>query len=227
MGQDEGKKRGQLKRRDLLKVMSTVPAALLPAGSLAAAQAKAGAKPHAAKAATSAHTTYQRQILDEHEWKTVSVLSDWIIPADEKSGSATQAGVPEFIDDWLAFKRGMLLAEIRGGLTWLDMECHRQFGHAFVDCSKEQQKQMLDRIAYPKKAAPDDAPAVAFFNSLRSLVVSGFYSSEMGVKDLPYLGNQMVAEWTGCPGEVLSKVEENARREHVDVATSLGGKTKG
>ena len=131
---------------------------------------------------------------------------DLIIPADERSGSATQAGVPEFIDDWLDFRGGHLLAEIRGGLTWLDMECNRRFNHDFADCADAERKQILDRIAYPDKAAPEDASAVAFFNQLRGLVVSGFFSSEMGVKDLPYLGNTMVAEWKGCPPEALKKL---------------------
>jgi hypothetical protein len=151
-------------------------------------------------------STYKRQALNDHEWKTIQVLSDLIIPADDRSGSATQAGVPEFMDDWLAFKGGKLLAEIRGGLTWLDMECNRLFRHDFLDCSAAQQKEVLDRIAYPRTAAPEDANAVAFFNELRSLVVSGFFSSKMGIQDLPYLGNTMVADWQGCPPEVLAKL---------------------
>ena len=134
------------------------------------------------------------------------MLSDIIIPADDRSGSATQAGVPEFIDDWLDFRGGAQLTAIRGGLTWLDVECNRQFAHDFVDCSEAQQKQILDRIAYPKTAAPEDGAGVAFFNHLRGLVVSGFFSSKMGVKDLPYLGNQMLSSWEGCPASVLAKL---------------------
>lgn len=149
---------------------------------------------------------YKRKILDGQEWKTICVLSDLIIPADERTGSATQAGVPEFIDAWLDLRGGDLLAQIRGGLTWLDMECNRLFNHNFADCSDAQRKQILDRIAYPAKAAPQDTHAVAFFNHLRDLVVSGFFSSKMGVKDLPYLGNTMVADWEGCPPEVLAKL---------------------
>ena len=206
MADEQNKTRqGSLKRRDLLKAIAAVPAAaLVPLMPAAATQAE---KPPAAgaSAAGRAAGTYQRKVLNDHEWKTVSVLSDWIIPADERSGSATQAGVPEFIDDWLDFKRGELLAEIRGGLTWLDLECNRLFNHDFVDCLAERQKQILDRIAYPKKALPEDANAVAFFNELRDLVVSGFFSSKMGVKDLPYLGNTMVADWQGCPSEVTAK----------------------
>ncbi len=197
---------GGLNRRDLLKVIgAAVPGALMgPAG--VAAESMKMPKPSGAAAAEGQATAFKLQVLTEHEWKTVRLLSDLILPADDRSGSASQAGVPEFIDDWLALRGGNLLAEIRGGLTWLDLECNRLFQHDFADCSAEQHKQVLDRIAYPKKAAPQDSNAVAFFNQLRDLVVNGFYTSKEGIKDLPYLGNQMVAEWNGCPPEVLAKL---------------------
>ncbi len=198
------KQGGFLKRRDLLKLITAVPAAALVRET--PARAEQAMKMPKASAGEQAGAGYQRKILNEPEWKTVHALSDLIIPADERSGSATQAGVPEFIDDWLDFRGGTLLAEIRGGLVWLDMECNRKFKRDFVDCSAPQQKQILDRIAYPQKAAPEDAAGVVFFNRMRDLVVSGFFSSKMGVKDLPYLGNQMLAEWNGCPPEVLAKL---------------------
>ena len=196
--------RAVLKRRDLLKAMTAVPAALAPLASASAMSATTVPKSTTGEAAAS--SAYQPKALNEHEWKTVRVLSDIIIPADDRSGSATEAGVPEFIDDWLDFRGGGQLTAIRGGLTWLDMECNRQFAHDFVDCSEAQQKQILDRIAYPKTAAPEDGAGVAFFNHLRGLVVSGFFSSKMGVKDLPYLGNQMLSSWEGCPASVLAKL---------------------
>jgi hypothetical protein len=212
-------KKSQIKRRDMLKVLGAAPAAALV--TIRSAQAEPmpamPGMPAATQAAPAAGP-YKLQYLTEHEYKTVAVLSDWIIPADEKSGSATQAGVPEFIDDWLEFKKTVpsmsqdgerysystLAEEIRGGLTWLDIECNRQFGNDFVDCSKAQQQQMLDRIAYPKRAARHDATGVRFFNHLRDLVVGGFFSSKMGVQDLQYMGNTMVAEWKGCPDNVLA-----------------------
>lgn len=196
-----------MRRREWLKAMTAVPAAALVSGSATTAAEPAASKVTAG--GEQAAGNYQRKVLSEHEWKTIRVLSDLIIPADERSGSATQAGVPEFIDDWLDFQGGTLLAEIRGGLTWLDMECNRRFSHDFTECSEAQQRQILDRIAYPKKAAPEDANAVAFFNRLRGLVVSGFFSSKMGIEDLPYVGNTMVAEWIGCPPEVLAKLGLN------------------
>lgn len=200
MANDDNKK-GELKRRDMLKVIAAAPAAAM----LPSAVAYAG-MPAAGQAAQAHNSEYKPKVFNPQEWKTIHVLSDLIIPADERSGSATQAGVPEFIDDWLDFKGGILKAQVLGGLTWLDMECNRQFNHDFVDCTAAQQKQILDRIAYPAKAAPEDANAAGFFNHMRDLVVSGFFSSKTGVKDLPYLGNKMLTEWDGCPAEVLKKL---------------------
>jgi hypothetical protein len=210
----KGEKKKRRQRRALLKALTAIPAAVLVPISPAEA-AKPGLLPNNASAGSSPATAavYPRKVLNDHEWKTISVLSDLLIPADERTGSATQAGVPEFIDDWLDLRRDTLLAEIRGGLTWLDIECNRLFNHDFADCSETQQRQILGHIAYPAKAAPQDANAVAFFNHLRDLVVSGFFSSKMGVKDLPYLGNTMVADWKGCPPEVLAKLGLKAEGE--------------
>jgi hypothetical protein len=205
-GEEKQVRTNSLGRRALLKTLTAVPAAALVQLPPAKAAGHHGLPAHAPDSSPAATAAYKRKVLNDHEWTTVRVLSDLIIPADERSGGATEAGVPEFIDDWLDFNRGTLLAEIRGGLTWLDMQSNRLFNHDFVDCSGTRQKQILDRIAYPPKAAPQDANAVVFFNHLRDLVVSGFFSSKMGVKDLPYLGNTMVADWEGCPPEVLTKL---------------------
>jgi gluconate 2-dehydrogenase gamma chain len=202
MRNGENKRR---QRRALLKALTAVPAAALVPLSSKGAEAR-GLLPGALDSSSPAPATHEHRVLNDHEWNTICVLSDLIIPADERTGSATQAGVPEFIDAWLDLWRETLLAEIRGGLTWLDIECNRLFNRDFAACLETQQKQILDRIAYPAKASLEDANAVAFFNHLRDLVVSAFFSSKMGVKDLPYLGNIMVADWEGCPPEVLSKL---------------------
>jgi hypothetical protein len=214
MSEKETGKRN-IKRRDILKVISAVPAAaLVPLETFAAAVVKPGAGSAAGQAASG----YQRKVFNNHEWETIKVLSDLIIPADERSSGANEAGVPEFIDDWLNFEGGRLKAEILGGLTWLDVECNRKFGHAFISCTAAQKRKILDRIAYPDKALPDDMNYVVFFNHLRDLVVGGFFSSKEGVKDLPYLGNKVVAEWKGCPPNVLAQLEENLKSKHVGLS---------
>jgi Gluconate 2-dehydrogenase subunit 3 len=198
------KPNNRFQRREILKLMTAFPGAAAVAMSpFATRLAKAIPAPAASEGIPA---VYKPKVLDAHEWNTVRVLCDLIIPADQRSGSAGQCGVPEFIDDWLDFTRGGLLTQIRGGLAWLDMESHRSFGRDFVDCDSAQQGKLLDRIAYPEKASPEDSGAVAFFNHFRDLVVAGFFTSEAGIRDLPYLGNEPQAEWDGCPSEVLARL---------------------
>ena len=194
----------RFERRDILKLMTSMPAAALVSMAPFASGVANAAPPQAATGNVAAAS--QPKALNPHEWRTLRILSDLILPADDRSGSATEVGVPEFIDSWLDLKRGTLLDEIRGGLTWLDMQCNRSFHYNFADCPTARQKQVLDRIAYPAKAAPEDASAVAFFNTLRDLVVSGFYTSKAGIRDLPYIGNQPQKKWDGCPSNVLAKL---------------------
>jgi len=181
--------------------------------TIASAPALAAATATEAAAQTAAKAPYRRKVFDDHQWHTVEVLCDLIIPADERSVSATKAGVPEFIDDWIDFRKredgtDMLASQIMGGLSWLDQESHRQFGKDFAAAAVAQQKQLLDRIAWPAKAAAEDHHWVAFFNRFRDLTVSGFFSSEAGVADLPYLGNKAVGEWKGCDPAVWAIIEK-------------------
>jgi len=203
-------------RRDLFHIIGSVPAiAAVTAGS---AMAQHEGHMHAAMAqeGSKAQGPYKRQTFDDRQWKTVRVLCDLIIPADDKSGSATQAGVPEFLDDWIAFRtvedgNENLQAEIFGGLMWIDRESRNLFQNGFADASADQQKQILDRIAYPERAAKEDRAWAAFFSQFRSLTVSGFYSSKVGVADLPYLGNVAVEEWKGCDPKVWAIIEDRMK----------------
>jgi hypothetical protein len=190
-------------RRDIFQIIGSVPAIAALTGNAQAAAAATG-------------VPYKRQTFDDRQWRTIHVLCDLIIPADERSGSATQAGVPEFLDDWIAFRTEQegtqdLRAEILGGIMWLDHESRELFEKDFADASAEQQKQILDRIAYPHRASKDDQPGASFFSELRSLVVAGFFSSKAGVADLPYLGNVAVTEWKGCDPKVWAIIEDRMK----------------
>lgn len=159
---------------------------------------------------------YIRKVFNEAQWQTVSVLCDLIIPADDQSGSATQAGVPEFIDDWIHFRQQQdgtdaLMAQVFGGIMWLDSESHRLFDVSFTNAALAQQQQILDRIAWPDRVTQLDRRWMLFFSEFRDLTVSGFYSSKMGVADLPYLGNRMVAKWSGCSEEIWQVIEQRRR----------------
>lgn len=138
-----------------------------------------------------------------HEMATITVLSDIIIPKDNISGSASDAKVPEFIEFIVKDIPDHQLP-MRGGLKWLDLHCFNRFEKAFIDASPDQQIAIVDEIAYPKKAKPEVQAGVAFFNRMRSLTASGFYTSEMGIKDIGYVGN-VPNQWTGVPAEVLKQ----------------------
>lgn len=209
----------RVSRRDLFQI----------AGSAAAAAGVAAGQTHDAHApaVTAPKAPYQRKLFDEHQWRTVRVLCDLIIPADERSGSATQAGVPEFIDDWLDFRKredgsDVGAAQIQGGLAWLDQESNQLFGQDFATAAVAQQKQILDRIAWPNRAAAPDRRGARFFSRFRDLTVSGFFSSKMGIADLPYLGNRPVAQWKGCDPAVWAKIEERMKNGY----QGLGGEVE-
>jgi hypothetical protein len=140
--------------------------------------------------------------------ETVRVLVDVIIPRDERSGSATDAKVPEFMDFMMADRdtKPEGRSAMRDGLAWIDRENRRRFSRSFVQSSDRQRAALLDAIAWPARARPEMQPGVIFFNSFRDLTASGFWSSEMGVKDLQYQGNAVVPEWRGCPEAALRKI---------------------
>ena len=146
-------------------------------------------------------TSYK--FFNDHEMATIAVLADIIIPRDEVSGSATDAKVPDFIE-FMVKDKPELQTPMRGGLRWLDLQMARQHGKAFKDCTAQQQIAMVDAIAYPQKAKPEMKQGVSFFNLMRNLTASGFYTSEMGIKDVGYAGNKP-NQWNGVPNEVLKQ----------------------
>jgi hypothetical protein len=138
-----------------------------------------------------------------HEMATITILADIIIPKDEVSGSASEAGVPAFIE-FIVKDMPQHQTPMRGGLKWLDLECFERYQKAFSDCDDKQKLEMIDEIAYPEKAKPEMKQGVAFFNLMRNLTATGFYTSEIGVKDVGYLGNRP-NQWTGVPDDVLKQ----------------------
>jgi len=150
---------------------------------------------------------FKPKFFTAHEYATVSILVDLVIPRDERSGSATDAGVPQFMDFIMTDGTEQRRLAMRGGLAWLDREARNRFSvRDFRRLTNDQRKQILDDIAWPRRAKPEHSHGVAFFNSFRDLTASGFWSSQIGVKDLGYQGNIMVAEWKGCPQHVLDKL---------------------
>lgn len=207
-------------RRNLFQILGTAP---LAAAALAPQAHAAMAMPQDEQ--DGSPKPYQRQTFDDHQWKTVHVLCALIIPSDDRSGSASEAGVPEVLDDWIAFRKkedgnDRLEAEIFGGLMWLDRESNRLFQKDFADAQQDQQKQILDRVAYPAKAAAEDERWVKFFSTFRALTVGSFFSSKMGVADLPYLGNKAVSDWKGCDPQVWAIIEDRMKNGYQGIVNA-------
>ncbi len=148
------------------------------------------------------------KFFNTHERRTLHVLVDYIIPRDEHSGSATDAKVPEYIEFLLAEKDANPTTQVamQGGLAWIDAEALKRFSKTFVNASDVQRREILDDIAYPAKAKPEMSHGVSFFNRLRDMTASGFFSSAMGWQDLQYKGNVFNPGYDGCPPAALEKL---------------------
>lgn len=151
---------------------------------------------------------HEKKILAEtfftpEEMATITVLADIIIPKDDVSGSASEAGVPAFIE-FIVKDKPEHQTPMRGGLRWLDVQCLNRYEKPFTGCTHEQQIAVIDDIAYPEKAKPKMKQGVSFFNLMRNLTASGFYSTEMGWKDIGYVGNKP-NKWNGVPDDVLKQ----------------------
>jgi hypothetical protein len=191
----------EVNRRQALEVLAGIP--FLAAGLSPESVARAAVSVRALRSAQPPNRP--PAFFSTHEYATVRMLAELVIPRDGRSGGALDAGVPEFMDFILNENPGMQ-TWMRGGLAWLDLEAGERFGKQFVDLADMQRRAILDDIAWPKRARPEHSQGVAFFNRFRDLTASGFFSSEMGVKDLRYQGNEFVMDWQGCPPEALNRL---------------------
>ena len=191
-------------RRDFIKFMAAAPLAHLAVTALDLEEAAAETRETLERLAERGQQ-YQPKVFTADEWRTVRVLVDIVIPRDDRSGSATDAQVPEFMDVFMETRENMR-NQMRTGLAWLDEESRKRFTTSFVDCDDAQRKAVLDDLAWPRRARPEMQAGVRFFNFFRNFTASGFWSSKMGVEDLQYMGNTPVAQWNGCPEPALNKL---------------------
>ena len=191
-------------RRDALKF-----AALAPLAGVTSSPQAERLERFMASLAAAEQQGYVPKFFTVAEWRTVRMLADYVIPRDDKSGSATDARAPEYMDFVMNDEQttDATKTAMRGGLAWLDNECHHRFnGKNFVTASDAQRREVLDDIAWPRKAKPDMAAGVAFFNRFRDMTASGFFSSAMGWRDLQYIGNVAIPVWNGCPQPAMDKL---------------------
>jgi hypothetical protein len=119
------------------------------------------------------------------------------------SGSASDAKVADFIE-FIVKDQPQFQTPMRGGLRWLDLQCLNRYEKTFRECSEQQRIEMVDKIAYPRKATPDMTQGVNFFSLMRNLTVTGFYTTAIGFKDVGYVGNRP-NQWNGVPDDVLKQ----------------------
>ena len=206
-----------MKRRDSLKAigLASLSTALLLDGcgpNTATAPPAAGARKPAAPADEAGRQDFEvardqelhaATFFTPHEMATITALADIIIPRDDRSGSASDAKVPEFIE-FIAKDIPEHQLPLRGGLRWLDVQCLTRFGQPFAACAPPQQVAMVTLIAYPKRATPDLHQGVTFFNRMRDLTATGFFTSKMGMADIGDVGNAP-NRWAGVPADVLKQ----------------------
>jgi len=192
-----------ISRRSALELIAAAPAAAaLVWTDVEARQAHENTEAQAAKQPAAA---FKPKFFTAHEYATVGVLVDLIIPRDERSGSATDAGVPAFMD-FMMIDQPRRQVAMRGGLAMIDRLAIDRFGKRFASCSDRERRLLLDEIAYTSNPDRALSHAIAFFSSFRDLTASGFWSTKMGIADLQYQGNTFVSEWTGCPDAALKKL---------------------
>jgi gluconate 2-dehydrogenase gamma chain len=191
-------------RRDFVKFLAAAPMAHFAVSALDLEEAATFTRETLEKLAERGQQ-YAPKVFTPAEYRTVRVLVDYVIPRDDRSGSATDARVPEFMDVFMQTRENMR-NWMRTGLAWLDEECNKRFTKTFVACDDAQRRAVLDDIAWPRRARPEMANGVRFFTNFRNFTASGFWSSKMGVDDLQYMGNRPVAQWNGCPAPALAKL---------------------
>ena len=189
-----------ISRRDILKSLTAtaVTGSVLRAIPLEAAE-YAHRMIRAERSAADTQS-YTPKFFSAHAYKTLQSLCGTIIPADDEAKGAVEAGAPEFID-LLTSENSDYQLSLGGGLMWLDNTCIDRYGKTYLDCAAEQQKEMLDLIAHRKNAKKDPSlgQGIEFFSFLRKLTADGFFTSEIGLEYLGYIGNAYLSEFPGCP----------------------------
>ncbi|HEY2574588.1 MAG TPA: gluconate 2-dehydrogenase subunit 3 family protein [Verrucomicrobiaceae bacterium] len=150
------------------------------------------------------------KVMTEDELKSTKALADIILPKDENGPAASEAGVPDFINEWISapYEEHQEACEnIRGGLGWLNTESFRRFEKGFTDLSAAQQIQIVDDICDDAKARPQHKTGSRFFKKFRQLCLGGYYTRSSTWKQLGYIGNVTLAgAFPGVPEEIIKKL---------------------
>jgi len=194
-----------ISRRAALQIFASAPVAAAMVWTPAEAEQAHHDAQQARAAAGKTATAFKPKFFSAREYATVGILVDLIIPRDDRSGSATDAGVPEFMDFMMIDQPARQVA-MRGGLAAIDRLCEDRYDKRFTALTDAQRRAILDEIAYTTNRDAGLHHAVTFFSSFRDLTASGFWTTKVGIEDLQYQGNVFVDEWNGCPEPALKKL---------------------
>jgi gluconate 2-dehydrogenase gamma chain len=187
-------------RRDILKSLGM---SVVAGGVLRVIPAQAAEYAHhmvMSEKAAAANGAYTPKYFSAHQYKTLQSLCQTIFPPDADSGGAIEAGAPEFID-LISSENETYQLKLGGGLMWLDQTCTDRYGKVYLECTPDQQKEIVDLIAYRKNAKTDPgvSQGIDFFAFLRNMTADGFFTSKIGIEYLGYVGNTFLTEFKGCP----------------------------
>ena len=213
-----------LNRRAALKVLGVAPLAGMLEWSAPSVERTTRMVAALHAEASGEMAAYMPKFFTPHEWRTVRLLADIVIPKDERSGSATDAKAPEFMDFMLVDKETSEGSRVsmRGGLAWLDAEMRKRFGTDFISSSDTNRHAVLDDIAYPKKVSAELRRGSQWFDRFRNNVGGAFFSSAMGWQDLKYIGNVFNPGWAGCPKAATDKLGVSYEEFDASLARSRG-----
>lgn len=213
----------EMSRRVALKVLAT--AAAVPAAACAADSDPGGdptdilavTQPPANPLATG--TATDPDLLDalipwplklsETEMSTVRALADLIIPADDRSPSASAVDAHQYVNEYVSAPypgQEQDLVRVRGGLIWLNQQAEARFQLPFDQLSPEQQREICDPVSYLPNAETELRAAARFFDLFRDLISTAFWTTDEGMADLGYQGNVASLEFPGPPPEVLERL---------------------
>jgi gluconate 2-dehydrogenase gamma chain len=189
-----------ISRRELIKSLSVAAASASALGIVPLEAAEQAHRMVSAEKAGSRSGDYTPKFFSAKQYETLRALCQTIIPSDDETGGALEAGAPEFVD-LLTSENNEFQLQLGGGILWLDSTCTDRYGHSYLNCGPAEQKEILDRIAFRKNADQDRrlGPGIEFFSALRKLTVDGFFTSKIGIKYLGYIGNTYLKEFPGCP----------------------------
>jgi gluconate 2-dehydrogenase gamma chain len=194
--------RSESTRRDLLRHIGAAVSLAAMGGELLPAQEAQHVHQAAAEDKAAQRGKYRPKALTAHEFATLERLADLIIPADAHSKGALEAGAADFID-FLCAASDEMLNIYTGGLAWLDDETRRRYhGKDFLGGQAAEQTAVLDLIAWRKNESPELNPGIQFFSWARRMVADAYYTSPIGLKELGYMGNSAVSQFS-VPQEAL------------------------